>query len=63
MIGFIAGVILSQSWWRAIAVAAVASSGILYLHLGKGRLQRLDGHGGVGQLIGLATLLAVLVVG
>jgi len=58
-----AGVILSQSWWRAAAVAAVVSSGILYLLFWNGRLQRLDGQGGIGLLIDLAILLAVLVFG
>jgi hypothetical protein len=64
-IGFVAGgvgILASQVWWRPVVVGAAAFSSVVYILFWNGRLQNLDGQGGVGILINLAILLAVLVV-
>jgi hypothetical protein len=62
-VGFVmggAGIFFSQSWWRTAVVASAAFSGVLYLLFWNGRLERLDNQGGVGFLINVAILIAVL---
>lgn len=64
-IGFVAGgagILASQAWWRPVVVGAAALSSVVYILFWNGRLQNLDGQGGVGILINLAILLAVLVL-
>ena len=56
-----AGILFGQPWWRTVVVASAAFSGILYILFWNGRLQHLDNQGGVGLLIDIAILLAVLV--
>ncbi len=61
--GFVIGaaaIFFSQPWWRAAVVAAAVLSVILYAFFWNGRLQHLDGQGGVGILINIAILVAVL---
>ena len=55
------GILFGQSWWRTAVVASAAVSGILYILFWNGRLQHLDAQGGVGLLIDVAILVAVLV--
>ena len=57
-----AGIIISQSWWRPLIVAAAAFSSAAFLLFWNGKLQKLDDQGGVGVLINLAILTAVLVL-
>jgi hypothetical protein len=62
-IGFVigaVGIFAGQSWWRVAVVAAAVFSGVLYILFWNGRLQNLDGQGGVGILIDVAILVAVL---
>ncbi len=55
------GLLLGQAWWRTAVVASAGVSAAMYSLLWNGRLQRLDGQGGVGILIDIAILVAVLV--
>jgi hypothetical protein len=62
--GFVAGsagLLLGQPWWRMVVVVSAAVSAGLYILFWNGQLQHLDGQGGVGILIDLAILVAVLV--
>ena len=56
-----AGLALNQSWWRSVTVAAAAFSGVVYLVLWNGKLQRLDQQGLVGLLIDAAIIAVVAV--
>ena len=56
-----AGVLFGQPWWRTVVVVSAAFSGILYILFWNGRLQHLDNQGGVGLLIDVAILVAILV--
>jgi len=55
------GVFASLPWWRPVVVASAAFSALLYILFWDGRAQGLDRQGGVGLLIDIAILLAVLV--
>jgi hypothetical protein len=54
------GIFASQTWWRPMVVGATAFSSIVYVSFWNGRMQNLDAQGGVGILIDMAILLAVL---
>ncbi len=56
-----AGIFFGQPWWRTVVVASAAFSIIIYILFWNGRWQQIDGQGGVGILIELAILAAVLV--
>ncbi len=63
-IGFVAGgigILVSQTWWRPVIVCAAALSAVAYSLFWNGRMQNLDGQGGIGLLIDLAILVAVLI--
>jgi len=63
-IGFVAGgigIFAKQAWWRpAIVITSIFSSAI-YLLFWDGGFQHLDNKGGVGILINLALLVALLI--
>jgi len=63
-IGFVAGgggIFAKQAWWRlAIVVTAVFSS-VIYVLFWDGGWGHLDNKGGIGILINLAILAAVLI--
>ena len=64
-IGFIAaglGLFLQQEWWRPVAVGAAMLSTLIFFLFWDGKLQALDGKGGVGILINLAILAVVLLL-
>jgi len=64
-IGFVAGgigIFVGQTWWRPVVVGAAALSAVVYILFWNGRMQNLDGQGGIGLLINLAILVAVLIV-
>ncbi|GAB4440590.1 MAG: hypothetical protein Kow00120_08800 [Anaerolineae bacterium] len=64
-IGFVAGgvgVFASQDWWRPVAVASAAFSAVLFALFWDGKAQKLHDKGGVGLLINLAILVALLVL-
>lgn len=57
------GTLLRQDWWRAAVVGGAVLSTFIYFLLWNGKLQRLDNQGGIGILINLAILAAVLLLG
>ena len=62
--GFVAGgigILASQAWWRPVVVGAAAWSAVVYSLFWNGRRQNLDGQGGIGLLIDIAILVAVLI--
>lgn len=62
-LGFVvggAGVLFRQPWWRPVVVGSAALSAAIFILLWDGGVQRLDAKGGVGLLIGVAMLAAVL---
>ena len=63
-LGFVAGgigIFARQTWWRPAVVGAAAFSAVIYFLFWNGKPQRLDNQGGIGILINLAILAAVLV--
>ena len=62
-IGFAAGgaaVLLKQGWWQPVVVGAAVFSSVIYLVFWDGHMQKLRDKGGVGILINLVILAAVL---
>ncbi|MGD8402881.1 MAG: hypothetical protein PVJ21_04405 [Anaerolineales bacterium] len=63
-IGFViggVGILTKQAWWRPTIVAVSLFSSVIYLLLWDGGFQHLDNKGGVGILINLAILAALLI--
>ena len=56
------GILVSRTWWRPVVVGAAAFSSVVYILFWNGRMQNLDGQGGIGLLINIAILLAVLIL-
>ena len=56
------GIFAGLAWWRPLVVAAAVFSSLVYLLFWNGKLQNLDGQGGIGILINIAILLVVLVL-
>ena len=64
-VGFVAGgaaLLLKQAWWQPVVVGAAAFSIIVYILFWDGGLQSLDSKGGVGILLNLAILAALLII-
>jgi hypothetical protein len=57
------GVTFGQLWWRLVAGSSAVLSAVLYILNWNGRLEHLDNQGGIGLLIDVAILVAVLVLG
>jgi len=55
------GIFTKQAWWRPVILAAAVFSSLIYLLFWDGGWGRLDNKGGVGILINLAILAALLV--
>ena len=55
------GVLWRQDWWRPLVLAAALFSTASYVLLWDGTRQKLDQQGGIGILINLAILVAVLI--
>jgi len=55
------GIFGGLSWWRPVVVGVAIFSSVVFILLWNGRLQNLDGQGGVGVLINLALLIAILI--
>jgi hypothetical protein len=63
-IGFViggVGIFAKQAWWRPTIVAVSLFSSVIYLLFWDGGFQNLDNKGGVGILINLAILAALLI--
>lgn len=61
--GFIAGavgILARQAWWSATVAGAAVFSAAIYLLLWDGGWEHVDDKGGVGLLINLAIVVAVL---
>jgi hypothetical protein len=56
-----AGLFFNQPWLRTAVLAAATLSALLFLLFWNGGLQQLDSQGGLGLLLAIAILLAVLV--
>lgn len=64
-VGFVTGgmgLFWQQSWWRPALVGSALFSSVLYLLLWDGGWQNLDDKGGVGLLINIGLLTAVLLL-
>lgn len=56
------GILVGQAWWRPLVLGATAFSSVLFVLFWNGRTQNLDGQGGIGLLIDMAILAAVLLL-
>lgn len=64
-IGFVFGgaaIFTSQAWWRPIVAGGAAFSGVVYILFWDGKMRKLDDQGGIGLLIDIAILFAVLIL-
>jgi len=64
-IGFVVGgiaIFARQAWWRSIVISAAIFSSIIFILFWNGRIQKLDDQGGVGILINIAILAALLIM-
>jgi len=64
-IGFVAGgtaILVGQAWWRPVVVGAAAFSAVVFILFWDGTTQKLDDQGGIGLLINIAILVAVLIL-
>jgi len=63
-IGFVVGgvgIFTKQAWWRPAVLGTAVFSSVIYLLFWDGGFQHLDNKGGVGILINLAILVALLI--
>lgn len=63
-VGFVAagaGLVWRQAWWQPVVIGTSIFASVLYVLLWDGGLQNLDNKGGVGLLINVVLLTAVLV--
>jgi len=63
-IGLVAGgigILVSQAWWQPVVVGSAVFSVVIFILLWDGVAQRLADKGGVGLLINLAIMVALLV--
>jgi hypothetical protein len=56
------GILVSQAWWRPEVVCAAIFSSVIFILFWNGRMQNLDAQGGIGLIIDVAILMAVLVL-
>ena len=56
------GLLVRLTWWRPLVVASAAFSAALFVVFWDGGLQKLDAKGGVGLLINIAMLVAVVIL-
>lgn len=65
-IGLVAGgtaILVGQAWWRPVIVGSATFSAILFMLFWDGKAQKLADKGGIGLLINIAILVAVLILG
>jgi hypothetical protein len=63
-ISFVAGgtgIFVRQAWWRPVVVGATAFSAVIFILFWDGELHKLDDKGGIGLLISITLLVAVLI--
>jgi hypothetical protein len=56
------GIFVRQAWWRPVIVVSAAFSALLFFLFWNGGFQKLDNQGGIGILINLAILGAVILL-
>ena len=56
------GIFMSQAWWKPVVVGVAAYSSVVFILFWNGRMQNLDGQGGIGLLIDMAILFSVLIL-
>jgi len=64
-IGFVVGgtgILLMQPWWRPVVVGSAAFSAIIFILFWDGKMRKLADKGGIGLLINIAILVAVLIL-
>jgi uncharacterized membrane protein YphA (DoxX/SURF4 family) len=64
-VAFLAGgaaVLLKGGWWRPALVGAAGFASVVFVLLWDGQFQNLDDKGGIGLLINVAILVAVLIL-
>jgi fatty acid desaturase len=64
-IGFVAGgigILVGQAWWRPVVVGSAAFSTVIFILFWDGELQKLADKGGIGLLINIAILVALLIL-
>jgi len=64
-LGFVVGGIggfMSQVWWLPTVVASATFSTIIYILFWDGKMQKLHDKGGIGILINIAILIALLIL-
>jgi len=64
-IGFVAGgvaIFAGYPWWRSVVACGAVFSAAAYILFWDGRMKKLDDQGGIGLLIDIAILLAVLIL-
>jgi hypothetical protein len=64
-IGFVAGdtgILVRQDWWRPVVMGSAAFSAGIIVLFWDGKMQRLDDQGGIGLLINIAILVALLIL-
>ena len=54
------GILLSQVWWRPLVVGSAAFSIVIFVLFWNGAMQKLADMGGIGLLINLAIIVALL---
>ena len=63
-VGFAAGglgLFLKQAWWQPVVISSAVFSSTIYMLFWDGAMHSLDNKGGVGILINLAVLTAILI--
>jgi hypothetical protein len=64
-IGFVAagiGILVGQAWWRPVVVGSAAFSTVVFILFWDGELQKLADKGGIGLLINIAIVVALLIL-
>ena len=64
-IGFVAGgigLLVEQAWWRPVVVGSAAFSTVIFILFWDGEPQKLAEKGGIGILINIAILVALLIL-
>jgi hypothetical protein len=56
------GYLAHQTWWQPVILGSASFSAVMFILFWDGRLQKLDAKGGVGVLIDLGILVALLVL-
>ncbi|MBN1428808.1 MAG: hypothetical protein JXB07_10515 [Anaerolineae bacterium] len=64
-LGFVAsglGLLIGQDWWPTIVASSAVLSTAIFILSWNGKFEALDNQGGVGMLINLAIMVAVLLL-